>query len=174
MLHLFGSEHIGVVLGDVFFVDPRPSPGQEGAESGVRLELRHLTRPPLRGSIYSAQPMSVGEPLFRVDLFESFPAGRGTRDRVHYHPKFSSWDPGPRHFDPALSAAPSTWLRERFGKLGELFPEVQIVEEDRRTLEAQAEAIVRTVDHLWTTVRSGALDPPAGWASKSSFRRGWL
>ena len=39
MLYLFGFDEIGVVVGDLFFVDANPGPGQEGAEKGVRVEL---------------------------------------------------------------------------------------------------------------------------------------
>jgi len=36
MLYAFGFERVGVVVGDLYFVNPRPAPGQEGAEHGVR------------------------------------------------------------------------------------------------------------------------------------------
>ena len=42
MLYAFGFERVGVVVGDLYFLDPRPGKGQEGAEHGVRLELRVL------------------------------------------------------------------------------------------------------------------------------------
>ena len=42
MLYVFGFESIGVVVSDLYFVDPDPGPGQEGAERGVRLEVRML------------------------------------------------------------------------------------------------------------------------------------
>ena len=32
MLYAFGFERVGVVAGDLYFVDPRPAKGQEGAE----------------------------------------------------------------------------------------------------------------------------------------------
>jgi Trk K+ transport system NAD-binding subunit len=50
---------LGVVVSDIYFVDPRPTPGQEGAERGVRLELRVFERDELVGSIYSAVPIRV-------------------------------------------------------------------------------------------------------------------
>ena len=53
MLYAFGFERVGVVAGDLYFVDPRLAKGQEGAEHGVRVELRVLERGPLQGSIYS-------------------------------------------------------------------------------------------------------------------------
>jgi hypothetical protein len=59
MLYAFGFERVGVLVGDLYFVDPRPAKEQEGAEHGVRLELRILDRGALKGSIYSAQPSEV-------------------------------------------------------------------------------------------------------------------
>ncbi len=44
MLYAFGFDRIGVLVSDLYIVDPRPIPGQEGAEHGVRLELRVLER----------------------------------------------------------------------------------------------------------------------------------
>ena len=49
VLYMFGFERIGVLVSDLFFVDPAPGAGQEGAERGVRLEVRMLEREPLRG-----------------------------------------------------------------------------------------------------------------------------
>ena len=42
MLYVFGFERVGVVVGDLYFVDPNPMKDQEGAEHGVRVELRVL------------------------------------------------------------------------------------------------------------------------------------
>ena len=36
MLYVFGFERVGVLVGDLYFVDPRPAKGQDGAEHGVR------------------------------------------------------------------------------------------------------------------------------------------
>ena len=44
VLYAFGFERVGVVVGDLYFVDPNPREGHEGAEHGVRLELRVLGR----------------------------------------------------------------------------------------------------------------------------------
>jgi len=71
MLYAFGFERIGVLVGDLYFVDPRPGQGLQGPERGVRLELRLLERGALKGSIYSAQPIEVGQPVWRADLLES-------------------------------------------------------------------------------------------------------
>ena len=57
MLYVFGFERTGVAVGDLYFVDPDPPPGQEGAERGVRLEVRLLEHGPLPGSPYSGRPI---------------------------------------------------------------------------------------------------------------------
>jgi hypothetical protein len=36
MLYAFGFERVGVVVCDLYFVNPRAARGQEGAEHGVR------------------------------------------------------------------------------------------------------------------------------------------
>lgn len=172
MLHVFAFEETAVVAGDVFFVDPNPGPGQDGAEAGVRVEVRRVERPPLPGSFYSAQPVSVDAPLLRIDLFESFPAGRGTRDRVHYHPAFEGWEPSTRHFDTELKADPLGWLGRQLADIAHLvaLPKAS----DAGAIARHSGEIVEVVGRLWETVRSGALDPPAGWESSASFRLGWL
>jgi hypothetical protein len=71
MLCAWGFDKVGVVAGDLYFVDPDPGPGQEGAERGVRLEVRFLERPPLSGSIYAAQPIVIDRPVWRADLLET-------------------------------------------------------------------------------------------------------
>ena len=63
MLYAFGFDRVGVVVSDLYFVDPSPASGQEGAEHGVRLEVRLLERGELKGSIYSAQPIGIGRPV---------------------------------------------------------------------------------------------------------------
>ena len=110
MLYVFGFDRVGVVVGDLYFVDPRPGKGQEGPEHGIRLELRVLARGELKGSIYSAQPIEVGAPIWRVDLLESVTGEPGSFDRTHYHPAFTGWNPSRRVFVKELSADPLGWL----------------------------------------------------------------
>src|SRR5437588_12540552 len=109
MLYLFGFERIGVVVSDLYFRDPNPAPGQEGAERGVRLEIRTLERGELHGSIYSAQPIAVEQPIWRVDLLETVSGPPGSFDRAHHHPRFRGWEPGRRQFVEALSPRPLEW-----------------------------------------------------------------
>jgi hypothetical protein len=117
MLYAFGFERVGVFVGDLYFVDPRPAKGQEGAERGVRLELRILDRGALKGSIYSAQPIEVGQPVWRADLLESVAGPPGSFDRTHHHPAFTGWEPGRRVFTRELSADPLAWLGAQLADL---------------------------------------------------------
>ncbi|MGH3158481.1 MAG: hypothetical protein ACRDNF_18175, partial [Streptosporangiaceae bacterium] len=94
MLYAFGFERYGVVVSDIYFIDPNPMKGQESPERGVRLELRVLEREKLKGSIYSAQPIGVDQPIWRVDLLESADGPPGSFDRTHHHPAFRGWEPG--------------------------------------------------------------------------------
>src|ERR1700744_4281112 len=71
MLAAFGVEALGVVVGDMFFVDPSPNEGQETPERGVRLELRLVDRAEPQGSIYAGVPTSFTRPGWRVGLFGS-------------------------------------------------------------------------------------------------------
>src|SRR2546427_3409574 len=95
MLYAFGFERVGVLVSDLYFVDPHPGEGQEGAERGVRLEVRMLERGELKGSIYSAQPITVGRPIWRADLLESVAGAPGSFNRTHHHPACQGWEPGP-------------------------------------------------------------------------------
>ncbi len=51
MFYALGFERVGVVMGDLYFIDPDPLPGQEGAERGVRLEVRLLEAALFRGRV---------------------------------------------------------------------------------------------------------------------------
>ncbi|MBO0731528.1 MAG: hypothetical protein J2P57_19880, partial [Acidimicrobiaceae bacterium] len=126
MLYAFGFERIGVVVSDLFFVDPDPSPGQEGAERGVRLEVRLLDRPSRPGSIYAANPIEVGQPVWRADLLETVSGPPGSFDRTHHHPRFAGWEPGRRQYDPRMSADPVAFVGERLADLPGLLEGAQM------------------------------------------------
>lgn len=70
MLAAFGFEALGVVVGDMYFIDPSPLEGQETPERGVRLELRLVDRADPQGSIYAGVPIAFTRPVWRVDLFD--------------------------------------------------------------------------------------------------------
>ena len=179
MLYAFGFERVGVLVSDLYFVNPRPLPGQEGAERGVRLELRVLAREPLRGSIYSAQPIAIDQPLWRVDLLESVDSPPGSLDRAHHHPAFDGWDPGERHFVPELSAAPVEWLAARLSDLDGVLAEARVPSStagpgDAAALRAAVPEIVEVVRRLLARIAAGELGRPEDDRELVSARIGWL
>jgi hypothetical protein len=183
VLYAFGFERIGVVISDLYFVDPRPLAGQEGAERGVRLEVRMLRPGELKGSIYSARPIEVGEPVWRADLLEAA-SEPGSLNRAHHHPAFNGWEPGRRVFDEALSAAPVEWVGEQLSDLAALLERAGVAANE--TLAADGEQlrgcvpeILATVRGLLDRVRSGELaTAPAGADGRTgepaSARVSWL
>ncbi|MBO0881522.1 MAG: hypothetical protein J2P17_14520, partial [Mycobacterium sp.] len=58
MLAAFGFEALGVVIGDMYFINPNPGAGEETPERGVRLELRLVDRAEPQGSIYAGVPIA--------------------------------------------------------------------------------------------------------------------
>ncbi len=165
MLYAFGFERVGIVVGDLYFVDPQPGKGQEGAEHGVRLELRVLERGALKGSVYSAQPIEVGQPIWRADLLESVEGRPGSFDRTHHHPAFSGWNPGSRVFLRELSADPLGWLAAKLADLDDLvasagFPVDVAGPDDAQSLRDAAPEIVDTTRRLLDRVRAGELGRP--------------
>lgn len=179
MLYAFGFERLAVLVGDLYFVNPHPAPGQEGAERGVRLELRLLERQPLRGGIYSAQPIGVDQPVWRVDLLESVASPPGSLDRAHHHPAFDGWEPGERHFVPELSAAPVEWLAGQLGDLDGVLARAGVDTGmagpgDAASLQEAAPEIVAVVRRLLDRVATGELGRPDDDRDLVSARIGWL
>ena len=170
VLYAFGFERVGVVVGDLYFVDPNPREGQEGAEHGVRLELRVLGRGELKGTIYSAQPIEVGQPIWRADLLESVAGRPGSFDRAHHHPRFTGWNPGRRVYAGQLSADPLGWLGTQLSDLGTLLASAGVPAEaagpsDAEDLRRAVPEIVDATHRLLDKVRSGELgNPPNGAA----------
>src|SRR5260370_2579811 len=165
MLCAFGFERIGVVLGDLYFVDPSPGRGQEGPERGVRLEVRVLDRGQLKGSIYSAQPIDVGQPIWRVDLLESVEGPPGSFDRTHHHPAFRGWEPGHRVFVKELSANPLGWLGEQLADLEGVLeraglPPDEAMAVDAASLRACVPEILEATDKLLGKARACELATP--------------
>jgi hypothetical protein len=181
MLYAWGFRRVGVVAGDMYFEDPDPSPGQEGAERGVRLEVRLLERPPLTGSIYAAQPIVVDRPVWRADLFESVAGEPGSYDRTHHHPRFRGWEPGKRQYDPDMTGDPVGWVARQLSDLpgllaGADLPADTAGAEDAKELAAAAPEIAGAVGRLLAGVRAGELAvPPEGAADDAvGARAGWL
>ena len=179
MLYAFGFQRFGVVLSDLYFIDPDPAEGQEGAERGVRLELRMLERGELRGSIYSAQPITVGEPVWRADLLEAVDGPPGSFDRTHHHPAFRDWEPSSRVFVSELSARPLEWLRARLSDLNGLLDEAGVARDevtaaDAASLRACVPEIVAATSRLLDRVRAGELATPPSAEPIRGARVGWL
>jgi hypothetical protein len=179
MLYAFGFERVGVVAGDLYFDNPRAAQGQEGAEHGVRLELRMLGRGPLKGSAYSAQPIEIGQPVWRADLLESVEGPVGSFDRTHCHPAFSGWNPGRRVYLPEMSGNPFGWLGDRLADLDGLlasagFPATAAGPGDAASLRAAAPEIVAVTRRLLDRVRAGELGRPPQAEGTDLIRTGWL
>lgn len=179
MLYAFGFERVGVVVSDLYFVNPRPLDGQEGPERGVRLELRLLERGELRGDIYSAQPIAVDRPLWRVDLLESVASPPGSLDRAHHHPRFTGWNPGQRHFVPELSAAPIDWLSAQLSQLETVLDRAGVTPGtvgagDVAAVRRATPEIVGAVRSLLDRVAAGELGRPDDDRDMVSARIGWL
>jgi hypothetical protein len=180
MLYAFGFERVGVVVGDLYFANPRAAPGQEGAEHGVRLELRLLDRGVLPGSAYSAQPIEIGRPVWRADLLESVEGPPGSYDRTHHHPAFTGWEPGRRVYVAEMSDDPLGWLGTCLADLDGLlaaagFPASAAAPGDAESLRDVAPEIVAVTRRLLQRVRSGELgNPPGGESPDVVLRTGWL
>jgi len=179
MLYLFGYERYGVVVSDLYFVDPDPIKGQESPERGVRLELRRLNRGTLPGSIYSAQPIGIDQPLWRVDLLESVDGPPGSFDRTHHHPAFRGWEPGHRVFERDLSAHPLGWLAAELADLPGVLERARVPPHagdaaDAARLRAQVPEIVAIVERMLGQVRAGELGVVPDGTPPASARAGWL
>jgi hypothetical protein len=179
MLTVFGFERIGVVIGDIYFVDPSPAPGQEGAERGVRLEVRYVEPVQREGSIYAARPILVGEPLWRLDLLESVDGKPGSFDRTHHHPLMRGWEPASRKFERALSSDPLDYLRSRLRDLPGLLAQAEApgdaaTEDDIRQLREYADDIVEATGKMLDRVRAGDLAKAAEPDESGLARTGWL
>jgi hypothetical protein len=178
MLAAFGFETLGVVVGDMYFVDPDPLSGQETPERGVRLELRLVDRDEPQGSIYAGIPIAFTRPVWRVDLFGSTESPPGTLDRAHHHPRFDGWEPGRRTFVDELSADPLSWLADQLADPAAVLacagvdPD-EVSEADKTGLAATAPEIVAVVKRMLDGVRDGIL-APAPAEPVAAARTGWL
>jgi hypothetical protein len=178
MLRAFAFDRLGVVVGDLYFKDPEPAKGQEGAEHGVRLELRVINRAEPKGTIYAAIPIEVAEPVWRVDLLESVDGKPGSHDRTHHHPTFSGWNPNRRVFERDLTQDPFAWLEAQLKDLPAIleqagFPPETATAEDEAGLRDSAKEITESTRTLLSRVRAGELGQPPT-QDADSIRNGWL
>lgn len=179
MLYVFGFDRVGVAVSELYFVDPRPAQGQEGAEHGVRLEVRLIQAGAAEGSIYASRPIEVGQPLWRADLLESVDGPAGSYDRTHHHPRFRGWEPGRRTFDETMTADPLGFLMTRLSDLAGLLqgagmPADAVSDQDAARLKEAAPEIVTVVGRLLDAVHAGELAAPPDGATPTSARVSWL
>ncbi len=179
MLQVFGFDRIGVVVGDIYFIDPAPAKGQEGPERGVRLEVRMLQPGELNGSIYSFRPITIAEPVWRADLLESADGPPGSLNRAHHHPGVNGWEPGKRVFDRALNSDPVGWVGMKLSDLEGLLSHAGI--EVDATLAADADRlrgavpdVQRAVHSMLDQVKAGELGTAPDDSDQTSARVSWL
>lgn len=178
MLWSLVFDRVGVVMSDLYFVDPTLDQGEQGAERGVRLELRLFERDDLKGSVYSAVPIRIDRPIWRVDLLETVESEPGSLNRAHHHPRFNGWEPGRRAFVENLSAEPLRWVRDRFATIDEVFADAgvdgaDVGADDLEALRAAGPAVVTQLEHMLGEVAAGraGLAP----ATRGDFvRESWL
>jgi hypothetical protein len=178
MLITFAFDHVAVVAADLYFQHPNPPPGQEGAEHGVRLELRHIEAGELRGSAYSARPLCITEPLWRVDLLRSVRATGMVLDRAHHHPTFTAWDESARVFVDELRDEPLAWLEKELSDLPAVLRRAGAMKgvgtpRDLAELRLALPRILASVRWLLDLTLAGELGPPAA-ARDGLVRSSWL
>jgi hypothetical protein len=179
VLQVFAFDRVGVVIGDLYFVDPNPMPGQESPERGVRVEVRFVDTQEHQGSIYAARPILIGEPIWRLDLLESVDGAPGSFDRTHHHPLMRGYEPGSRKFEKELSSDPLGYLAERLRDLPGLLEQAELsvdraTEEDLRQLRLSIDDILAATGQMLDQVRQDQLARAAEPDSSGLARTGWL
>ncbi len=179
MLYAFGFDRLAVLASDLYFQHPAPPPGQEGPEHGVRLELRRIEAGELRGSIFSSRPISVEDPIWRVDLLESVGGQPGSFDRTHHHPRFSGWNESERLFDEEMSGDPVRWLGRKLSDLPSLLAQAGVAADtaspdDLAGLRLALPEILDATQRLLARVRAGELGRPPAVHGSGVIRAGWL
>ena len=179
MLYAFAFDRVGIVLSELYFVDPNPKPGMEGAERGARLEVRVFERPEPEGSVYAARPIRVGRPVWRADLLESVASEPGSFDRTHHHPRFRGWEPGGRTFEEDLSADPILWVGERLGDIDAILAgadvgDLEVSKDERAEIAAAIPEIQGALRRLLDRVHAGELAQAPVGGPVAAARTGWL
>ena len=178
MLYAFGFERVGVLFSDMYVLIPDPLPGQEGAERGVRLEVRLLERGELRGSMFSSRPIEVGRGLARG------PAGVGRRAAGQPGPGAPSPElprlgPGRRAFDPELTGDPVQFVGERLADLEGLLERAgvatdEVTAADAKSLRACLPEVMDAVGRLLKKAQHGETAAAPGGEPSAGARVGWL
>ncbi|MFJ9854838.1 hypothetical protein [Streptomyces sp. NPDC101150] len=179
MLYAFAFDRIGVVVGDLYLVDPSLPPGREGPERGIRLEVRLFQLGDTQGSLYKAAPIAVDRPLWRADLLESVCSPPGSLDRAHYHPRFNGWSPTDDVFTDDLTADPLGWLTDRLAHPEALLEEAGVAPHDVGPhdvgdLQDAVPEIMAAARGLVDTASKGRRVRPPDWEQHGSARISWL
>lgn len=147
---------LGIVIEDIYFVEPNPDPGEEGPERGVRVEVRQIENHPLSGSRYSAYPIDIRTAIWRADLLGSVAAGPRARDRMHYHPLMADDEPGDRQYDPAIGADPLDWIATQIEQIEQIVatkvPDLTPYRQDLAEIRRQAPLIVGSIEEMMEQV----------------------
>ena len=160
MLWTLAFDRVGIVMSDLYFVDPNLDQGESNAERGVRVELRMFERDELKGSVYSAVPIRIDRPIWRIDLLETAESEPGSLNRAHHHPRFHGWDPGRRVFVEELSADPVKWVALQLERIEDVLAEAhvdagEIGAEDLVALRDSAPTVVAQLEHMLAEVAAG-------------------
>ena len=160
MLWTLAFDRVGIVMSDLYFVDPNLDQGESNAERGVRVELRMFERDELKGSVYSAVPIRVDRPIWRIDLLETAESEPGSLNRAHHHPRFHGWDPGRRVFVEELSAEPVKWVAAQLERIEDVLADAHVdasalSAEDLDGLRDAAPAVVAQLEHMLGEVAAG-------------------
>lgn len=179
MLITFGFDRFALVLADLYFQHPHPPAGQQGPEHGVRLELRRIEAAELRGSVYSARPVFIADPVWRVDLLKSVGAEGAGLDRAHHHPTFTGWDESARAFEDELSQDPLGWLETELSDLPSVLaragvPDTVAGPRDVAELRLALPRILDTVRWLLEQTLTGGLGTAPATATDGLVRASWL
>jgi hypothetical protein len=167
------------VIGDLYFLDPVQKKGQEGAEHGVRLEVRMLEPGELKGTIYSARPIGIGAPVWRADLLETVDGLTGSMDRAHHHPRMQDWEPRGRTFDAELSADPVGWVGKQLSDLEGMLDRAGVeidsaLAGDADSLREAVPEVQRAVASMLDQVKAGKLGAAPGGEELTGARISWL
>ena len=179
MLQVFGFDRIGIVIGDLYFLDPNPRTGQEGPERGVRLEVRMLRPGELVGSMYSARPIMIEEPVWRADLLETVDSPPGSLNRAHHHPAMRDWEPYRRVFDQDMTSDPVSWVGAQLSDLGGLLTGAGVeldsgLAADAEQLRGAVPDIQCALSSMLDKVKAGELARAPEAEGVTSARVSWL
>ncbi|MFH8561436.1 hypothetical protein [Streptomyces sp. NPDC017988] len=134
------------------------------------------------GSVYAARPITIGRPLWRVDVLQDANAAPNTFDHTHHHPSVVVWEPGSRTFVEELSDDPLPWLADKFTNISSLLKEAGIAPDeisgaDADGLHGAAPEIMETVRRMLERVWTGELGQPKDdmdSGTVTSMRASWL